>query len=479
MPARGEPATGPRGTRNAPPAAPTTRTCSGRSPNGTCSNGALRSLANTASAEPSSSAKARPTGSAISKARGRTRGRRRPGSEPGERPEGERGGRRDRHGPREGASGVRAEAGPERVALAGEGARESEQADRREDVETQQHGAVAEDHEGHRSRPAARKTSDGALGRAVRISPSAANVAARSIPSPGGPCDQTIHDEPEDDRPAEDGGDGAQGWSSFVSGRSGPGSSSPSSVRCLHVLNGSPRTPSPRDAVVTSSQRTSRPRHRGPRPGPRRASLVSLLASAMNTTDLVEKSYLRKGLPQFRPGDTVKVHVRVVEGNRERVQVFQGVVIRRSGGGLRETFTVRKISFGVGVERTFPLHSPSIAKLEIAQRGHVRRAKLYYLRDLRGKKARIKERRIDESKLAAMEAMAAEDEAIEDPVDAGSMEAIEEAETAAELDPDGDPESRRGRGGGAPAEPDTAEAEVAEEAEPDASADEAEERAEA
>ena len=185
-----------------------------------------------------------------------------------------------------------------------------------------------------------------------------------------------------------------------------------------------------------------------------------MLAAAMNTTDLVEKSYLRKGLPQFRPGDTVKVHVRVVEGNRERVQVFQGVVIRRSGGGLRETFTVRKISFGVGVERTFPLHSPSIAKLEIAQHGHVRRAKLYYLRDLRGKKARIKERRIDESKLAAMEAMAAEDEAIEDPVDAGSMEAIEEAETAAELDPDAD-------------------VEVAEGAEPDASADEAEERAEA
>ena len=83
----------------------------------------------------------------------------------------------------------------------------------------------------------------------------------------------------------------------------------------------------------------------------------------MNTTDLVEKSYLRKGLPGFRPGDTVKVHARVVEGNRERVQVFQGVVIRRSGGGLRETFTVRKFSFGVGVERTFPLHSPSIAKL--------------------------------------------------------------------------------------------------------------------
>ena len=126
----------------------------------------------------------------------------------------------------------------------------------------------------------------------------------------------------------------------------------------------------------------------------------------MNKTDLIEQPFLRTDLPDFRPGDTVKVHVRVVEGNRERVQVFQGVVIRRSGGGIRETFTVRKISFGVGVERTFPLHSPSIAKLELVQRGRVRRAKLYYLRDLRGKKARIKERRIDDAKLAAMEAAA-------------------------------------------------------------------------
>ena len=99
--------------------------------------------------------------------------------------------------------------------------------------------------------------------------------------------------------------------------------------------------------------------------------------------------------------------MRVVEGSRERVQVFQGVVIRRQGGGLRETFTVRKISFGVGVERTFPVHSPSIAKLEVVSRGAVRRAKLYYLRDLRGKKARIKERRIDDAKLAAMEEAAA------------------------------------------------------------------------
>jgi large subunit ribosomal protein L19 len=125
------------------------------------------------------------------------------------------------------------------------------------------------------------------------------------------------------------------------------------------------------------------------------------------------------------------------------------------------------------------LHSPSIAKLEVLQRGHVRRAKLYYLRDLRGKKARIKERRIDEAKLAALEAMEAEDEAIEDPVDAGSMEAIEEAETAAELEPDDAGGSAEGEAGEPAPEPDTPEAEVAEEAVPDASADEAEERAEA
>ncbi len=164
----------------------------------------------------------------------------------------------------------------------------------------------------------------------------------------------------------------------------------------------------------------------------------------MNTTDLIEQSFLRTDLPAFRPGDTVKVHVRVVEGNRERVQVFQGVVIARSGGGIRETFTVRKISFGVGVERTFPVHSPSIAKLELVQRGRVRRAKLYYLRDLRGKKARIRERRIDDAKLAAMEAAAAEaaeaaeaeaaDEAMEVAADQPEVEAAEtnEAEVAAE-----------------------------------------------
>ncbi|MBI1377764.1 MAG: 50S ribosomal protein L19 [Frankiales bacterium] len=113
----------------------------------------------------------------------------------------------------------------------------------------------------------------------------------------------------------------------------------------------------------------------------------------MNTLDFVDAASLRNDLPDFRPGDTVKVHVKVVEGNRSRIQVFQGVVIRRQGGGVRETFTVRKVSFGVGVERTFPVHTPIVEKVELVTRGDVRRAKLYYLRDLRGKKAKIKEKR--------------------------------------------------------------------------------------
>ena len=113
----------------------------------------------------------------------------------------------------------------------------------------------------------------------------------------------------------------------------------------------------------------------------------------MNTLDMLDTESLRTDVPDFRPGDTLKVHVRVIEGTRSRVQVFQGAVIRRQGGGLRETFTVRKISFGVGVERTFPVHSPIIEKIEVVTRGDVRRAKLYYLRDLRGKKAKIKEKR--------------------------------------------------------------------------------------
>src|SRR5215212_5037187 len=113
----------------------------------------------------------------------------------------------------------------------------------------------------------------------------------------------------------------------------------------------------------------------------------------MHTLDDLDALSMRSDVPAFRPGDTVKVHVRVVEGNRQRIQVFQGVVIRRQGGGVRETFTVRKVSFGVGVERTFPVHTPIIAKIEVVTRGDVRRAKLYYLRDLRGKAAKIKEKR--------------------------------------------------------------------------------------
>ena len=113
----------------------------------------------------------------------------------------------------------------------------------------------------------------------------------------------------------------------------------------------------------------------------------------MNPTDLVDRSSLRDDVPAFSPGDTVKVHVRVVEGSRQRIQVFQGAVIRRQGSGVRETFTVRKVSFGVGVERTFPVHSPIIARIEVLTQGDVRRAKLYYLRDRSGKAAKIKEKR--------------------------------------------------------------------------------------
>ncbi|MEK3953005.1 MAG: 50S ribosomal protein L19 [Psychrobacillus psychrotolerans] len=112
-----------------------------------------------------------------------------------------------------------------------------------------------------------------------------------------------------------------------------------------------------------------------------------------NIISEITKEQLRSDLPTFRPGDTVRVHVKVVEGTRERIQMYEGVVIKRRGGGISETFTVRKISSGVGVERTFPVHTPKIANLEVTRRGKVRRAKLYYLRDLRGKAARIKERR--------------------------------------------------------------------------------------
>ncbi len=113
----------------------------------------------------------------------------------------------------------------------------------------------------------------------------------------------------------------------------------------------------------------------------------------MKPTDLIDERSLRTDVPEFAPGDTLKVHVKVVEGNKERVQVFQGVVIARQGGGLQETFTVRKLSYGVGVERTFPVHSPIVDRIEVVTRGDVRRAKLYYLRDRVGKAAKVKEKR--------------------------------------------------------------------------------------
>ncbi|MCU1396743.1 MAG: rplS [Ilumatobacteraceae bacterium] len=114
---------------------------------------------------------------------------------------------------------------------------------------------------------------------------------------------------------------------------------------------------------------------------------------SMKTTDLVDNQYLRTDMPHFGPGDEVKVHVKVIEGNKERVQIFQGNVIAIQGSGVAETYTVRKVSYGVGVERTFPLHTPTVAKLEVVRRGDVRRAKLYYLRERSGKSAKIKEKR--------------------------------------------------------------------------------------
>jgi large subunit ribosomal protein L19 len=113
----------------------------------------------------------------------------------------------------------------------------------------------------------------------------------------------------------------------------------------------------------------------------------------MNVLDAIDAASLRKDIPQFRAGDELKIHVRVIEGNKSRLQVFQGIVIRRQGDGIRETFTIRKVSYGVGVERTFPVHTPVIEKIELIKKGDVRRAKLYYLRDLRGKAAKIREKR--------------------------------------------------------------------------------------
>jgi large subunit ribosomal protein L19 len=148
----------------------------------------------------------------------------------------------------------------------------------------------------------------------------------------------------------------------------------------------------------------------------------------MHPTETIDRDSLRDDIPDFRPGDTVKVHVRVVEGNRERVQVFQGAVMRRQGGGVQETFTVRKVSFGVGVERTFPVHSPTIAKIEVTTLGDVRRAKLYYLRDRHGKAAKIKERRIPRGKAAAAAAV------VEDEVESTDVDELEEVDVVEATD---------------------------------------------
>jgi large subunit ribosomal protein L19 len=162
----------------------------------------------------------------------------------------------------------------------------------------------------------------------------------------------------------------------------------------------------------------------------------------MHPTETIDRDSLRDDIPDFRPGDTVKVHVRVVEGNRERVQVFQGAVMRRQGGGVSETFTVRKVSFGVGVERTFPVHSPTIAKIEVATLGDVRRAKLYYLRDRHGKAAKIKELRGTRGTKASAAAAAATAEAEEgevEDVEAEDLVDVEdiEVEEVEDVDADG------------------------------------------
>ena len=156
----------------------------------------------------------------------------------------------------------------------------------------------------------------------------------------------------------------------------------------------------------------------------------------MNILDAVDAASLRKDIPQFRAGDELKIHVRVIEGSKSRLQVFQGIVIRRQGDGVRETFTIRKVSYGVGVERTFPVHTPVIEKIELVKKGEVRRAKLYYLRDLRGKAAKIREKRdgivgygdgILSTPVAVVEEVVAEAPVAEAVVEAPVVEAVVEA----------------------------------------------------
>ena len=162
----------------------------------------------------------------------------------------------------------------------------------------------------------------------------------------------------------------------------------------------------------------------------------------MHPTETIDRDSLRSDIPAFRPGDTVKVHVRVVEGNRERVQVFQGAVMRRQGGGVSETFTVRKVSFGVGVERTFPLHSPTIAKIEVATLGDVRRAKLYYLRQRHGKAAKIKERRGVRVGPAAAAVDVGPADVVDEDLDVDELEELE-VDVAEKADSEVEAESER------------------------------------
>jgi len=194
--------------------------------------------------------------------------------------------------------------------------------------------------------------------------------------------------------------------------------------------------------------------------------------------DSIERAQLRQGLPKFDPGDRVRVHFQVVEGNRKRIQVFEGVVLRRQGSGVRETFTVRKQSFGVGVERTFPLHSPKIEKLEVAARGDVRRAKLYYLRGRIGKAARVAERRwgIDDDVVAAPAAAADESTAV-DADGVSQEEVVPVAATGGEAEGADQPEDAAPEA--EEAAPEAEAADAAEETAPEAEASEAAPEAEA
>ena len=175
--------------------------------------------------------------------------------------------------------------------------------------------------------------------------------------------------------------------------------------------------------------------------------IFELAEEIMNVLDAVDAASLRKDIPQFRAGDELKIHVRVIEGSKSRIQVFQGIVMRRQGDGVRETFTIRKISYGVGVERTFPVHTPVIEKIELVKKGDVRRAKLYYLRDLRGKAAKIREKRdgvegygdgilsTPEPVVAAVVAAPVVEEVIETPVAEVAVETPAAEEVATEEKP--------------------------------------------